>query len=95
MEQIVSITQFRNKLSSLAKQISESKRPIVVIRDSKPELVVSSYQEYQEREEELFRNKVLALLNQGQAAFKKYLKEKGIDTKKLTDRQAEKILNEL
>ncbi|MBI4999690.1 type II toxin-antitoxin system Phd/YefM family antitoxin [Candidatus Gottesmanbacteria bacterium] len=95
MQQIISITQFRNSLSNLAKQIKQTKMPVVVVRDSQPELVVSSYQAYQEREEELLKNKTLALLNQGQAAFRKYLRKRGIDPEKLSDQQAEEILNEL
>ncbi|MBL7159901.1 type II toxin-antitoxin system Phd/YefM family antitoxin [Candidatus Microgenomates bacterium] len=95
MPQIVSISQFRNNLSSLAKQINKTKKPVVVVCDSKPELVISSYQEYQESQEEFLKNKALALLNQGQIAFKKYLKEKKIGLKKLSDQEAEKILNDL
>lgn len=95
MQQIVSITQFRNKLSNLAKQISQDKKPVIVVRDSKPQLVVSSYQAYQEREEEFFRNKALALLNQGQAAFRRYLRKKGLDPEKISNKKAEKILREL
>jgi len=95
MQQIISVTEFRNNLSSLTKQICQTKMPLVVVRDSQPELVVSSYQAYQEREEELLKNKALALLNQGQTAFRKYLRKKGLDPAKLTDKQAEKILNEL
>jgi len=50
---------------------------------------------YQEREEEFLKNKALALLNQGQSAFKSYLKKKGLDPEKISDEKAEKILDEL
>lgn len=95
MRQIVGITQFRNQLSGLAEQIVRTGEPVVVIRESRPELVVTSYEAYQRREEEFLKNKALALLNQGQGAFKKYLKEKGIDPEGLSERQAEKLLDEL
>ena len=95
MRQIVGITEFRNQLSGLAEQIVQTKEPVVVIRESRPELVVSSYEAYQEREEEFLKNKALALLNQGQSAFKDYLKKKGFDPEKISDEKAEKILDEL
>ena len=95
MRQIVGITKFRNQLSGLAEQIVQTKEPVVVIRESRPELVVSSYEAYQEREEEFLKNKALALLNQGQSAFKSYLKKKGLDPEKLSDKRAEKLLDDL
>ena len=95
MRQIIGITEFRNQLSGLVEQIVQTREPVVVIRESRPELVVSSYEAYQEREEEFLKNKALALLNQGQSAFKSYLRKKGIDPEGLSQKQAEKILDEL
>lgn len=95
MRQIVGITEFRNQLSSLAERIVQTREPVVVIRESRPELVVSSYAAYQEREKELFRNKAVALLNQGQSAFKSYLRKRSIDPDGLSDEEAEKLLDEL
>lgn len=95
MRQIIGITEFRNQLSGLAEQIVQTKEPVVVIRESRPELVVFSYEAYQEREEEFLKNKALALLNQGQSAFKSYLRKKGIDPEGLSDVEAGKILDEL
>ncbi len=94
MRQIVGITEFRNQLSGLAERIVQTREPVVVIRESRPELVVSSYEAYQEREEELLKNKALALLNQGQVAFKSYLRKRGIDPEELSDKEAGKILDE-
>jgi len=95
MRQIVGITEFRNQLSRLAEQVVRTGEPLVVIRESRPELVVTSYKVYQEREKELLKNKALALLNQGQSAFRGYLKRKGIDPEELSDEEAEKLLEEL
>lgn len=47
------------------------------------------------KEEKNLRKKAPTLLDQGQAAFKKYLKKKGIDPEKLSDKEAEKLLSEL
>lgn len=95
MRQIIGITEFRNQLSGLAEQIVQTGEPVVVIRESRPELVVSSYEAYQEREEEFLKNKAIALLNQGQSAFRGYLKKKGLDPETISDERAEKILDEL
>lgn len=45
MLQIVNISNVRNNLANIVKQIRETKNPVVVIQDSTPVVVISAYEE--------------------------------------------------
>lgn len=45
MVQIVNISQARNQLSTLIKQVSTTKNPVIIIRDSIPSVIMIAYEQ--------------------------------------------------
>ena len=90
MQQIVNITDVRNNLSRLVKEVAQKDNTIVIIRDSKPEAAIVSYEkartinEAAEKEWKKQFDKVFsAIRKQGRA----FLKKRGVDWKKMTEEE--------
>lgn len=90
MQQIVNITDVRNNISQLVKEVAKENKTIVIIRDSKPEAALVSYEkartltEQEDREwKKRFDTVMMAIRKQGRA----YLKKRGIDWKKMTEEE--------
>lgn len=83
MIQIVSITEARKNLAKLVQQVKDSKKPIVVVQDSTPSIVLYPYDEAFENEkkkQELFQIRFSKLLDEGKVLGNAYLKEKKISS---------------
>lgn len=90
MQQIVNITDARNNLSRLVKEVARDDKTVVIIRDSKPEAALVSYEtartynEIAQKEWKKQFGKVMsAIRKQGRA----FLKKKGIDWEKMTEEE--------
>lgn len=90
MQQIVSITEVRNNLSRLVKEVAQKDNTIVIIRDSKPEAALVSYKKARiindklEKERKRQFDKVFsAIRKQGRA----FLKKRGVNWKKMTEEE--------
>lgn len=59
MEQMISITKARSTLSSLVKQVVKTKKPIVIIQDSTPSVVIIPYEKPYDPQE--YKKKLLAI----------------------------------
>lgn len=97
LDKVVSFTEARNNLANLTRKISKE-RYLVVTKRLKPALVLVEPEYFEESEaarrqierEERF-DRVLKPLRDG---FSKYLKKEGLNSKKLSDEQVMKIIEE-
>ncbi len=81
MLQIINVTEARKNLATLIKTIKTTKKPVILIQDSVPSVVIYPYEEAFENEkkkQQLFQIRFEKLLAEGKKIGKKYLKEKNI-----------------
>lgn len=50
MLQIINISEARNNLAKVVKNVKESGKPVIIIQDSKPVVVISAYEEDKKKE---------------------------------------------
>ena len=95
MQQILNITQTRNNLSKVIKDVSKSNKSVVIIRDSVPEAVILSYSEYISSEKDkdlLWQAKFEKLLRQGKKVFRTWAKKNKVDINKLNEEDVYDII---
>src|SRR6266705_3455050 len=83
MLQIINITDARNNLAKLIQKVKETKKPIVIIQDSIPSVVIYPYDEVAKQEEEkdqLFQLQFQKIFTDGEEAFKDFIKKNNIKT---------------
>lgn len=73
---LINVTQARNNLSKLISEVYRRKKKFLLIRDSIPQAVLMSYDEFQNREEQ-WQDEVKEMMKQGREKLKKYLSSKG------------------
>lgn len=90
MQQIINITQVRNNLSRLVKEVSREDKTVVIIRDSQPEAAIIPYSrvkimdaEIDKKRKQQFSKVFSAIRKQGRA----WLKKKGVNWKKMTEEE--------
>lgn len=91
MLNLVNITQARKNLSKLVTRVVSEKKPVVLIRESMPQVVIVPYEKYQAQEQKWqdeFEKAVLRARKQ----FKKYLKKKDIPYPK-TEKEMYEFVN--
>lgn len=94
MLQIVNITDARNNLAKLIDRIKNTKKPVVIVQDSIPSVVIYPYDEVVKREEEkdeLFQQRFNKVFEKGEKAFKKYLQKNKLQFPRTED-EAYKII---
>jgi prevent-host-death family protein len=83
MLQIVNITDARNNLAKLIEKVKTTQKPIVIVQDSTPSVVIYPYEELAKKEEEteqLFQLRFNEVFAEGEIAFKNYLKKNNLPT---------------
>ena len=83
MLQIVNITDARNNLAKLIEKIKDTKKPVVIVQDSTPSVVIYPYDEVEKREDEkdqLFQLQFQKVFKEGEDAFAKYLKKNKLES---------------
>lgn len=83
MIQIVNITDARNNLAKLIEKIKDTKKPVIIVQDSTPSVVIYPYDEEVKREEEkdqLFEQRFQEVFKKGEVAFKEYLQKNKLQT---------------
>jgi len=93
MPNIINITQVRNNLSSLIKDVFLQKKTYILIRDSIPQAVISPYEDYQAKEEE-WKKEMQSLMTKGKKIFTKYLSRKKMKTPK-SENETYKIIDKV
>jgi len=91
MLNLVNITQARNNLSKLVTRVVSENKPVVLIRESTPQVVLVPYEKFQAQEQKWqgeFEKAVLSARKQ----FKKYLKKKGVPYPK-TEKEIYEFVN--
>lgn len=90
MQQIVNITDVRNNLSRLVKEVALEDKTVIIIRDSQPEAALVPYSRIKIMEAEIdikrkqqFSKVFAAIRRQGRA----WLKKKGVNWKKMTEEE--------
>ena len=81
MLQIINITAARNDFAKLIQKIKTTKEPVVVVQDSIPSVVIYPYDEITKKEEEkeqLFKLRFQKIFNEGEKAFRDYLKSNNL-----------------
>ena len=77
MLQIINISDARSNLAQLIQKVRETKKPVVIVQDSTPSVVMYPYEDIQKREEEtnqLFQAKFQNVFEEGKKSFNRYLK---------------------
>ena len=94
MLQIVSITDARNSFAKLIEKIKSTKKPVVVVQDSAPSVVIYPYDEVVKRDEErdqLFELRFREIFQKGEEAFQKYFKNNNLNAPR-TEEEAYNII---
>jgi len=97
MEKIIGITETRTKIKSIIDSISDKDEAFIITRDSKPEAVIMSYNNYlktKELMEENWKYRFENALDRSQEVFKKWLIKKGYDFNKLSEEDIERIIED-
>lgn len=97
MDQIISITQARNSLSSIIDAVVQKGKRFILVRNSVPTAVIFPYEEALKDEvtkEETWKKQIKKAMRQSRYYFKKWLIKKGYDPKKLTEAEVLKIISE-
>ena len=94
MMNLISITQARNNLSQLVRNVASKKQRYILIRDSKPQAVLIPYEEVI-KEEENWQAEFDRLMKQGRVHAKRWLKKQGLDKKDLTEAEQYELINRL
>lgn len=90
MEQIIGITNARNNIKEIVDTISDKNEIYIVTRDSIPEVVIISYKKYLENKEllnQIWEFKYEKSMQKSQLQFKEWLKQKGYDVNKLSEKE--------
>lgn len=98
MQRIISITDVRNNVSRIVSDVAQTKRKVVIVRDSIPEAVLIPYQEFltQEQErEKLWQMRFARLLKTGKNTFKKWAAKRKINVDKLTEEEMYEIVEKV
>ena len=95
MQQIMNITQARNTLSQLVSDVAKNKKSVVIIRDSMPEAVLVSYDEFvstDNEKQDLWALRFDRMLRKGKQAFAVWAKKNKIAVNLLSEEDAYKII---
>lgn len=87
-QQFVSVTEARAKLKDLVDLVVSGKSRVVLVRESKPEVVLVRYSDISQSEETETREwqkRFDRLLREGRKAGRRWAKKQGIDLKKVTE----------
>lgn len=74
MINLINITQARNNLSSLIKDVYLQKKTYILIRDSLPQAVISPFEDYQ-TQDAVWEKEVELLMAKGKKVFAQWLKQ--------------------
>lgn len=88
MQQIISITDARNNLSQLVKDVADQNKTVVIVRDSMPEAALVPYVKIlkeEEKKEKLLKVAWVKLLKEGRKIGKDWAKKNKIDLKKMSE----------
>jgi prevent-host-death family protein len=95
MEKIIGITEARTNMKNLVDRVSEQNEIYVIARNSKPQAVIISYEEYIKNIAMLEESKKLRfekVLEETREQFTQWLKKRGYDIEKLSDEEIERII---
>lgn len=98
MIQIVNITDARNNLGNLVKEVARKDKTVVIIRDSFPEAALIPYkkavylEEENERRQKLQFTKVFSAIRK---AGRTWMKKKNIDWKKMTEEEFYELIDKI
>lgn len=98
MLQIINISQARNNFSRLVEEVSKSKKPIVIVKDSFPSVVIYPYEKLfkEEKIKEMeWNERFKKAIKEGKKFFQQWLKKKGIIQKTLTEEKVYEIIEKI
>lgn len=98
MQQIISITDARNNLSQLVKDVANQNKTVVIIRDSMPEAALVPYAKILKEEEEkekLLKVAWTKLFKEGKKAGKNWAKKNKIDLKNMSESELYDIIDKI
>lgn len=96
MLQIVNITDARNNFAKLIAKVKDTKKPVVIIQDSTPSVVIYPYDDVVKREEEkdqLFQLRFREIFKEGKKAFSRYLDNNKLQSPRNEDEAYDIIKN--
>jgi len=95
MEKIIGITEARINIKTLVDKVSEENETFIISRDSKPQAVIISYDEYVKNRkiiEESSKLRFEKVLEDTRRQFSMWLEKKGYDIEKLSEEEIERII---
>lgn len=94
-QQFVSVTEARANLKQLMDLVMVGKSRVVLVRDSKPEVMLVRYNDVIEKEEvseEEWQKRFSEAMREGRAYGRRWAKKNGIDLKKVTQEELYDII---
>ncbi len=96
MEKIIGITEARTNIKNLVDKVSEQNETFIISRDSKPQAVIISYNEYVRNMKIIEENRKLRFdktLEEARDQFSRWLKKRGYDIEELSEEEVERIIS--
>lgn len=96
MEKIIGITEARIKIKDLVDKVSEKNETFIIARESRPQAVLISYDEYVRNKEMIEENKKFRfekVLEKSRMQFLQWLKKRDYDIEKLSEEEIERIIS--
>lgn len=91
LQNIVPVSEARVKLNEMVNQ-TRPNNPYIISKSGKPRVVMVDISEYDQLMKIKAREELGVMTKTARNEYAKYLKNRGIDLNKLSDKQAEKIL---
>ena len=98
MIQIMNITDVRNNLGMLVKDVAQKDKTVVIIRDSLPEAVLIPYEKYAQDEDEkenIWQLRFERLLREGKKAGLTWAKKNKINLRKLSEEEKYDLIEKI
>lgn len=98
MQQIVSITDARNNLSQLVAQVVSQQQPVVIVRDSQPEVALVPYAKIladQKKADELWKMQWDKFIKEARKAGKRWAKKNKIDLKTISEEKLYDLIDKI
>jgi len=95
MPKIIGVSEARAKLKTIIDRVVEDKEPYILMRGSRPQAAIVSYDEYvslQEQARRQWNDRFDSALARSRESFRGWLLERGFEPDKLSDDEVAEII---
>lgn len=98
MQQIISITDARNNLSKLVQQVIANLQPVIIVRDSQPEVAIVPYAKIladQQKDDQLWKTEWDKFIKEARKAGKRWAKKNKISLKTIPEEELYDLIDKI